>query len=79
MDSLAFYMGTLSIHYIMILISASFSILEVRIWKKKNIASRISSINHSCTRNLDNVLELYVYNERKGKEIQFKCIGRWKE
>ena len=78
MDSLALYMRTLLIHYIMILISASFSVLEVRIWKK-NIASRISSVNHSCTRNLDNALELYVYNERKGKEIQFKCTGRWKE
>ena len=78
MDSLALYMRTLLIHYVMILMSASFSVLVVRIWKK-NIASRISSINHSCTRKLDNALDLYVYNERKGKEIQFKFIGRWKE
>ena len=34
MDSLALYMRTLLIHYVMILMSASFSILVVRIWKK---------------------------------------------
>lgn len=34
MDSLALYKSTLLLHYIMILTSTSFSVLEIRIWKK---------------------------------------------
>lgn len=40
---------------------------------EKSIASRISSINHSCTRNLDNALDLYVYNVYNTSKSEF-CV-----
>lgn len=46
-------MSALLLHYIVILTSASFLVLEIRVWKKNLLPADLdSSINHSCRRKL---------------------------
>lgn len=79
MGSLALYTSTLLLHYMVILTSVSFSVLEIRVWEKLWSAELDSSINHRCRGNLDNALELNVLDEKGENEIQYKYIGRWEK